>query len=122
MTTKQRQTQIKNMKNGHCAHHKDRPIYSGGYCMECFCKRRLAMANKRARRKAKGLCAVCGKEKPEQGFVTCPTCLAKQRKNQTYHQRKKHGVCVGCGGERDTQALFCSACIKKGQGKIHARL
>ena len=47
--------------------------------------------NLRERRKAAGLCPSCGKNKPEYGFVTCPSCRAKSRKSANRYN-KNHGV------------------------------
>ena len=42
---------------------------------------RVYVANRRAGRRAAGLCPMCGRA-PDQGKVTCAQCLEKQRKAQ----------------------------------------
>lgn len=53
--------------------------------------------------KANGICPMCGKRKPEKGFVTCGICLAKSRerrreKRGTFGRDKSYerGICYFC--------------------------
>ena len=48
---------------------------------------RVYVANRRAKRRATGLCPLCGKP-PEPGNVTCAGCLEKERKVQKQYRHQ----------------------------------
>lgn len=61
----------------------------------------------REERKAKGLCPKCGKHKPEDGYITCRCCRAKDAAAGRRNWAKKHGSITS---EQRTSGWYCYHC------------
>lgn len=76
------------------------------------------------RRKKKGICVRCGKEKADGEHTLCKMCLEKKRQDHKaeYEFLKRIGVCTGC---RKKAALpgktLCPICSKKSSEKSRRR-
>lgn len=102
------------------------------YCPEC--KARMAEADsrrdrtarneyeriRRERLKAEGICPDCGKNKPEEGYVTCRECLDQRRKRKLRKGKPNARAewdaelrCVQCGkDERVPGKKVCEDCYR----------
>lgn len=85
-----------------------------------------------AKRKAAGLCAICGKVPPEEGRVACRECALKraeelkeyrdahreelnQKAREKRHARQALGLCIRCGEPADSGNL-CPRCSQDQRG------
>lgn len=71
----------------------------------------------REERTSSGMCPRCGKDKPQNGFVSCRTCLdniAKQRR-----ERKNAGLCTKCGKRPSEPGYTCCSICKEQLHKLY---
>ena len=73
-------------------------------CKSCGEKNTKGAGVLRARRKAAGLCAQCGKQPLREGYAVCEPCRAHRESvlNARKEKWRKQGRCTRCGGMRDT--------------------
>lgn len=99
------------------------------------CRKLLSQGRVRlvASRDELGLCRICGKEKPEEGFKICVTCAHREYKYQSEHPEKRrasyqrtkrevmdaYGGCCACCGEREP-AFLCIDHVNN-DGESHRR-
>ena len=94
---------------------------------ELLAKKRVREKALREERKAAGLCPICGKHEPEQGYVNCPYCRARINKKGEI-RRRKAGVmprymmgngeyCFRCGKPSYGEKL-CPSCLESSRQTI----
>lgn len=120
---------------------KIKPARNHVYCLECMSydaekarkyrlktpdyneRHRKAQAQKYSERREQGLCTLCGKRKPENGFARCGVCRARLRQYaakyrlkkgmRTHDERMEHDRCYYCGDKAIEGKRLCAKC--KGQ-------
>ena len=63
------------------------------------------------RKKEKGVCVCCGKEKPIPGKTRCEKCAEKNRLNSLHTARRRRlmGLCLYCGKNEKREGKSCCA-------------
>lgn len=76
-------------------------------CLKC----RKELRTKRRRRERAGVCVNCP-SRPDSGYVTCRSCIAKHAAAVVVRRRRlrRSGLCVRCGKRRDGKWLNCTTC------------
>jgi hypothetical protein len=90
---------------------KDRKGIKSKTLIRCIkCRKHIQKYKNKLRKKFKkrGMCAVCGKNKPTAGRVECKHCLSA-----TYRRRITKGVCGRCGENPidATSSALCTPCL-----------
>lgn len=85
--------------------------YTAKRCKECI---RKGINNKRAERRARGLCPKCGGQ-PMKGYVLCSKC--KESYDKTFKafiaKKRELGECIHCGKPAKPGRLRCEECISR---------
>ena len=82
----QRAFLIRQASLGLCQTCKAKAVPGRRQCERHLAIRRMQMAEKRARRKKRGLCPYCGKNKPNKGYKLCQSCLV----TYSWYNKKAH--------------------------------
>lgn len=95
-----------------CARELDRV---GWFCSVCLSRVLFLCRNRRAGRRAAGLCVRCGRNPALRGIGQCSTCTAQvaEADKRRYELRMRNGQCVDCGAKKITPHTRCSACKRE---------
>lgn len=76
----------------------------------------------REKRKAQGICTVCGKKESENGKTLCIDCKNKRGEYEKKYLKerrdylKERGFCIKCGKERAMiNSIYCDCCYEKAE-------
>lgn len=109
---KAKKNRIKNGLCYRCAEPAEKTL-----CHVCSEKQKEKDKKKRAERKSKGICLMCGNKLKLNDSKTCSECLRKKREREK--ERKKSGLCSTCGKTQSSCGILCEICYFKSVSNRH---
>lgn len=112
------------------------PATKGVRCQDCWQRAKDLAAARYQKRKADGLCGMCGKNPKTEGYATCEGCRKQQNEtrrseeprvvfDKPWHQRNKEAGFCTLGGEKHDRpkegSTLCDACLQKKRDRYQAR-
>lgn len=115
-TEYQRRLKDRKMAAGLCVTCREFHLGKMEECSDCRAARSKHTRAVRAKRKSLGLCVDCGQNNPAEAFLSCSSCLTKQRERKK--RKAARGECRYCANPRLSNNHLCASCLSRSLWRI----